>query len=239
MDDFVTRLAYATPRMWVTRVIVAANVLVWLANVASGISPFEPLAADLLDWGANRLPNTQAQPWRLFTATFLHAGAVHLAMNMWALWDTGRVAERFYGNLQFLLIYLVAGLFGSLASLFFAARAGVSVGASGAIFGVVGALLAALFTQHDKLPPGLATSLRTSMLSFTAFSLFMGFATPHIDNSAHLGGLVAGVLMGLMLVEKFDWDRFKRQALPRAAAAMAVSGAAAWSIWRLLAAVPA
>ena len=160
-NEFVWRLHEATPRTWVTPTLIALNVAVWLLNLASGLSPMSPDARELAMWGGNFLPLTLEQPWRLLSAMFLHGGIVHLGFNMWALWNTGRLAERFYGNTQLALIYVVAGLAGSMASLFFAARTGVSVGASGAIFGVVGCLLAALSTKASKLPPELARSMRS------------------------------------------------------------------------------
>jgi rhomboid protease GluP len=159
---------------------------------------------------------------------------LHLAFNMWALWDTGRLAERFYGNLQLALIYAVAGLAGSIASLFFAARTGVSVGASGAIFGVVGCLLAAIFTKAHKLPAALVSSMRSSMLLFVGYSLFMGFVVGFIDNAAHIGGLVAGFLMGMMLAEKFDEAEYRRQVLVRAALAILLAAFALTAAWKLL-----
>lgn len=232
--EFVVRLHRATPRTWVTPTLVALNVAVWLLNVATGVAPFAPRAIDLLMWGGNHLPLTVEQPWRLAAATFLHGGLVHLAFNMWALWDTGRLAERFYGNGQLLLIYAVSGLAGSIASLFFSARTGVSVGASGAIFGVVGCLLAAIFTKAHKLPPALVAAMRSSMLMFVGFSLFMGFTVGFIDNAAHIGGLAAGFAMGTVLAEKFDSDEYRRQAIVRAAAAIALAGAAFLGAWRLL-----
>ena len=154
---------------------------------------------------------------------FLHGGILHLGFNMWALWDTGRLAERFYGNIQMLTIYLVAGLAGSMASLFFAASRSVSIGASGAIFGVVGCLLAAIFTKPNKLPAELVRSMSSSMLGFVGYSLIMGFIVGFIDNAAHLGGLAGGLLMGLVLAEKFDADEFRRQAPIRFAAAVAIA----------------
>jgi len=232
--EFVVRLHHATPRTWVTPTLIAANVLVWLLNLASGLSPMSPRAIDLLAWGGNHLPATVQQPWRLAAATFLHGGILHLAFNMWALWDTGRLAERFYGNLQLALIYAVAGLAGSIASLFFAARTGVSVGASGAIFGVVGCLLAAIFTKAHKLPAALVASMRSSMLLFVGYSLFMGFVVGFIDNAAHIGGLVAGFLMGMMLAEKFDEAEYRRQVLVRAALAILVAAFALTAAWNLL-----
>ena len=232
--EFVVRLHRATPRTWVTPTLVALNVAVWLLNVASGLSPFAPRAIDLLMWGGNHLPLTVEQPWRLAAATFLHGGLVHLAFNMWSLWDTGRLAERFYGNGQLLLMYAVSGLAGSIASLFFSARTGVSVGASGAIFGVVGCLLAAIFTKAHKLPPALVQSMRSSMLMFVGFSLFMGFTAGFIDNAAHIGGLAGGFLMGMVLAEKFDADEYRRQAPVRAIVATLIAALVLGGAWKLL-----
>ncbi len=233
-EEFAARLVQATPRTWATRAIVIANVAIWLAMVATGTDPMRPDVQTLIDWGANLLPLTVDQPWRLFTATVLHAGLVHIGFNMWVLWDAGRLAERFYGSLQFLLIYLISGLFGSLASLFFAARTGVSVGASGAIFGVVGALLAALFTKHSKLPPGMAASMRSSMLLFVGYSLFMGFISSFIDNAAHIGGLVSGFAAAVILAERFDWEEYRRSAVQRSMVAIGAAMVAGFLIWKLL-----
>ena len=233
-NDFIWRLHAATPRTWVTPTLIALNVAVWLLNLLSGLSPMSPSAQQLALWGGNFLPLTIEQPWRLLSAMFLHGGIVHLGFNMWALWNTGRLAERFYGNTQLALIYLVAGLAGSVASLFFAARTGVSVGASGAIFGVVGCLLATLSTKADKLPPALAKSMRSSMLTFVAFSLVLGFTAGFIDNAAHIGGLAGGYLMGMVMAEKFDAGEFRRQGAVRAVAATALAALLLWGAWSML-----
>lgn len=233
-NDFVWRLHEATPRTWVTPTLITLNVAVWLLNLLTGMSPMSPSAQELAVWGGNFRPLTIEQPWRLLSAMFLHGGIVHLGFNMWALWNTGRLAERFYGNTQLALIYLVAGLAGSMASLFFAARTGVSVGASGAIFGVVGCLLAALSTKADKLPPELAKSMRSSMLTFVAFSLVLGFTAGFIDNAAHIGGLAGGYLMGMVMAEKFDADEFRRQGAVRALAATALAALLLWGTWSML-----
>jgi len=233
-EDFVERLVRATPRAWVTVALVAVNVAVWLANVASGMNPMLPQAVELLAWGGNLLPATVEQPWRLFTAVFLHAGAIHLGFNMWALWNMGGIAERFYGNLQFLLIYLLSGLIGSLSSLYFAAQKAVSVGASGAIFGVTGALLAALFTKHDKLPAPLVASMRSSLLLFVGYSLFLGFTSGVVDNAAHIGGLASGFALATIMAEKFDWAEYRRNAVSRALVAVGAAVAVALVGWRML-----
>ncbi len=233
-DEFVWRLTEATPRLWATKLIIGLNVAVWLLNLATGMSPTSPDARALLFWGGNFLPFTLEQPWRLLTSTLLHGGIVHLGFNMWALWDTGRVAERFYGNTQFLLIYLFAGLSGSMASLFFAASKTVSVGASGAIFGVVGALLSALFTKHNKLPATLVSSMRSSMLMFVGYSLVMGFVASHIDNAAHIGGMLGGFGVATVMAEKFDWEEFRRAGLIRAVVAVIGATMALMVLWKLL-----
>ncbi len=234
MQDFIERLHRATPQIWVTWSIIAINAFVFGIMVILGVNPLAPTSGDLLDLGGNYLPATLAEPWRLFSATFLHAGIIHIGFNMWALRDMGGIAERFYGNAQFLAIYLVAGLFGSLASLFYSASQAVSVGASGAIFGVAGAIMAALFTKPGKLPSALVSHMRTSMVIFVGYSLFMGFTVSFIDNSAHIGGLVSGFLMAWIMAERFDWEQFRRQGAIRAALAIALALTVAFVIWSLV-----
>ena len=239
IEDFLHRLKAATPHATVTGTLIALNLLVWLANLAGGLSPFLPEARELLAWGGNLLPLTQREPWRLLSAMFLHAGIIHLAFNMWALWNVGSIAERFYGNTQFALIYLLSGLFGSLASLFFAARTAVSVGASGAIFGITGALLAAILLKRDKLPAPLVASMRSSLFMFVGYSLFLGFTSGVVDNAAHVGGLVSGFALAWIMAEKFDWAEYRRNAVSPALVAVGVAIAAAFILWQMLPARPA
>jgi rhomboid protease GluP len=234
MRGFVERLFEATPRTFVTTTVVAVNVGAWILTVLLGADWLAPAPQALLVLGGNFLPVTVEQPWRLASSTILHAGIIHLAFNMWAMLNMGRIAERFYGNAQFALIYLLAGLFGSLASLFWSAREAVSVGASGAIFGVAGALLAALLTKPHKLPGALVASMRPSLLLFVGYSLFMGFTASMIDNAAHIGGLVSGFVLATVMVERFDWDEYRRLGAVRAAAAVAGSLFVAAIVWRLV-----
>ncbi len=233
-DDTLLRLHQLTPKTWVTYSIVAINVAVWVVCVASGASALNPSGTELLALGGNRLAETLAQPWRLISATVLHAGVMHLGLNMWALWDTGRVAERFYGNLQFLVLYLGAGLGGSLASLFFTGRVAVSVGASGAIFGVVGALLAAIWLRPGSLPAPLLRPLRSSLLVYVGVSLLLGFTVGGVDNAAHLGGLVAGFVLAAVLDGRPGWDDAPGRARLRLAVAVALGAACAVFAWKAL-----
>lgn len=239
IDEFLYRLKRATPHAWVTGTLIGLNLLVWLANVIGGLDPVMPDARQLLAWGGNLLPLTRLEPWRLASSMFLHAGIIHLAFNMWALWNVGSLAERFYGNTQFGLIYLFSGLFGSLASLFFAARSAVSVGASGAIFGIAGALLAAVLHKRDKLPAPLVASMRSSLFMFVGYSLFLGFTSGVVDNSAHLGGLFSGFALAWIMAEKFDWADYRRNAVWRALLAVGLAMIAAFILWQMLPARPA
>jgi rhomboid protease GluP len=195
----------------ITSALIGLNVLVWIGNVLSGLSPMNPDPGGLLQWGGNLAALTLHEPWRLLTATFLHAGIIHLALNMMSLHSVGRMAELFYGRGQYLALYLCSGLCGSLASLYFGAKEVVSVGASGAIFGVVGALLAALFSKGHLLEPGFVKSMRNSLLFFTGFSLYLGFVSPNVDNAAHIGGLIAGAAGAWFLPEAFDTSQVQNR----------------------------
>lgn len=202
--DFEARLKQLTPVTWALYLVVGLNVAVWIANVASGLSAFKPLPAELLAWGANSAASVveDRQYWRLLAATFLHGGFLHLALNMVGLWEAGRQLNRLHGNFQFLLIYLASALAGSALSLHFSAQQSVSVGASGAVFGVLGALLVAMH-QHRKEIPGLTSkNVMTSQGVFLAYALFQGFTHQGIDNAAHVGGLLAGCLLAWLLTEK-------------------------------------
>ena len=201
---FLHRLYAATPRVYATPVIVALNLIVFLAMVAMGVSIFGGRPDDYLKFGANFGPLTSGgEWWRLVTCTFIHGGVVHLLFNMWALWDGGRLSERLFGNAWFIAIYLFAGVCGSFASMLWRNEA-VSIGASGAVFGVFGALLAYTVRERGSIPPSMLNRLRISTSMFVTFSLFYGFANSGIDNAAHLGGLAAGYLMGFIAARPLE-----------------------------------
>ncbi len=189
-----------------TLALVVINVLVFVVMVAKGVSFLHPSANTLLHWGANLGSLTlQGQWWRLLTCMFLHIGVVHLALNMWALWEVGYLAEHLYGPRTFLAVYLLSGLAGGIASM---ARNPlvVSAGASGAIFGIAGALIATLYL--GKIPAE-RHALRISLVSlvvFAGYNLVYGFFKGNIDNGAHVGGLVAGLLLGTVLSHDFRVD---------------------------------
>jgi rhomboid protease GluP len=135
--------------------------------------------------------------WRLGTAMFLHGGVLHIALNGWALYQLGGLFEAWMGSTRMAVTYLFSGLAGSVASLFFL-RGDLSVGASGAIFGVLGALVGVLVRRRDRLRPQ-AKALLTQLLTWAGINVFLGFSTPNIDNAAHLGGAAAGFALGLLM----------------------------------------
>lgn len=216
--EWQERLQALAPRTWITWGLIGINVLVWLTMVAAGASALRGDAALLYAWGANATSAVQAgEWWRLLTATFLHAGLMHVAFNMLGLFSIGPLLERIYGHAQFLLIYLVSGLAGSLASLQFSAQTKVSVGASGAVFGIAGALMVGVYQHRHALPKHFSRPLISGMLPFVGYSLLMGFTQANIDNGAHVGGLLVGALVAWALPERFDPDRYLRLRWSRSA----------------------
>jgi membrane associated rhomboid family serine protease/tetratricopeptide (TPR) repeat protein len=197
--DFIRRLVERTPRTWVTTAIVVVNVAVFGLMVATGVSLISPETADLLSWGADFGPATvQGQWWRLLSCTFVHIGLLHVTVNMWALWQGGRLAERFYGNGSYLVLYLVSGIGASVASLLWHPTI-VSAGASGAIFGVFGGLLAVVIAHRAEIPASVFHDLKRSTVSVIVYNVLFGSAVPGIDNAAHIGGLLTGFAVGLCL----------------------------------------
>lgn len=203
------RLRLLTPIPWVTYFLVAANVLIWFYGLFQGASFIQTPADKLLLWGGNAASEVQRGDWwRLLSATFLHGGLMHLTMNMIGLVSVGILVERIYGHRLYALVYLGAGLIGSALSLHFSAQTAVSVGASGAIFGITGALLVAVYQHRDSLPSTFSKNMVSSLLVFIIYSLIQGFAKQGIDNAAHVGGLLGGAMLAFLLPERFDMEHF-------------------------------
>lgn len=222
---FVDQLYAATPHTPVTLVLVGTNVAVFLLMLTDGAGLLHADTRVHLAWGANFEPLTAGgEWWRLLTACFLHFGVIHLAANMWGLYDAGRLVERIFGSLPFALLYVAAGLTGSLASLLWNPGTTISGGASGAIFGVVGALVAFLLRQRHAVPAAVLGRVRASLIAFMAIALAFGMAVPGIDNAAHLGGLAAGFLLGLLLARPLAVVA-RGPALARLGLAAALAGA--------------
>jgi rhomboid protease GluP len=184
-----------TSRPRVTYILLALIILVWLAGFALN-------QETLLALGAIETRSiVNGQIWRLFTAMFLHASLTHLFFNGYALFIFGLQMERVYGSGRFLLIYLLAGLFGSLAS--FALHKNVfAVGASGAIFGIIGTQLAFFVLHHNKFGRFGRQNLMNTVV-IIVINVIFGISVPRIDNLAHMGGLVAGFALGYALAPRY------------------------------------
>jgi rhomboid protease GluP len=192
-------LAASTPRYFVAPTIIGLNVAIFALMALMGVSLTAPSGEQLVYWGANFGPFTLGgQWWRLLSSTFIHIGIIHLALNMQCLWQLSRLTERLYGNWAFLTIYILSGLGGSVASLWWNPNI-LSAGASGAIFGVAGGLVAFLYLGKLPLPRGATQSILSSTLVFVGYNLLYGFTSTGIDNAAHIGGLVTGALVGALL----------------------------------------
>ena len=182
----------------VTYTLIAANIAVFLAMVVRGVSITDPRIDALLNWGADFGPLVHhGEWWRIFTSMFLHIGIMHLLMNMYVLLIIGMLTERLFGHTGFLVLYLLAGIGGSFASLTLHPDL-VSAGASGAIFGLYGGLFGFLLMDRRALPGRLIKSQVTSAGIFVFYNLIYGLK-PGVDIAAHGGGLVAGFVFGAAL----------------------------------------
>lgn len=189
---------------WLTPVLVMANVAVFIAMWAQAGSLVGAINTPFALLGANIGPLTlEGQWWRLLSAIFIHANALHLLLNVWVLWNIGSLSERLYGRGLFLVLYIAGGLFAGLSSLLWDPARG-SVGASGAIFALFGAFLAYLLHHRRTVPRGIFRSHWIPTLLFVGISLYNGAMTPGVDNAAHVGGLLCGFAFGLLLTRSTD-----------------------------------
>ena len=145
-------------------------------------------------------------PLRLITSIFLHAGIIHFAMNVWALKLLGSQAENFYGHIKTLIIFIYSGIVGNLLSLLFMGENTISVGASGAIFGLMGAILYFALNQRTYM----GEALKREILPVIIINLFLGFMISGINMEAHLGGLIGGILISTALGIKYKTSKFEK-----------------------------
>ena len=184
----------------VTWALLVINVVLWLLLNISGASD-DPNV--LLRFGAMFGPLVaKGEYWRLFSAMFLHVGLMHLIFNGFSLIIFGRMVESIYGKFQFLSLYILSGLFGSAFSYMLNSIA-IGIGASGAIFGVIGVLVTFFFTQSRNSGRMLKGNLY-GILMLAGINLFYGLITPGIDNWAHIGGFISGVALGFFLTPRFQ-----------------------------------
>ncbi len=211
------RFPLPTGPVWATWVLLVINISVFALTyivsvlISSGVLPtndpaclqyaFQCALSFGWKWNAGI---AQGEYWRLLTATFLHSDLMHIAFNGFALYLFGPALERIFGTPRFLTIYFLSGLAGSIASYTFSPSP--AVGASGAIFGIIGALAVFYYLGRDILGDAGQQQLR-SMLVIIGLNIFLGL-TPgsSIDNFGHLGGLIGGALTGWLLAPRYSID---------------------------------
>jgi rhomboid protease GluP len=209
--------------------LVAINCLVFLAMVFRGVSPGSPTVDQLMAWGANNAGSVliDGQWMRIVTAMFVHVGILHLATNMWCLWNLALLAEPLMGSWGLVAVYILTGASGNLLSTFVSwvlyhdAPGGpvfpAGAGASGAVFGISGALIVLLKSNRLPVPPDELKRLRKSVIYFAALNLVLGLSISagttvigsgiHIDNMAHVGGFVCGLLFAIPMVPRIGSPR--------------------------------
>jgi rhomboid protease GluP len=199
----VFALLAANVIMFVLTQLMAARIAVPYVDATHGSVIVNPFTAALYVLGAkeNNAING-GEWWRLLSPMVLHGSLMHLLFNSWALYILGTEAERVYGTARFATVYLLAGLAGSIASYVFNPGS-LAVGASGAIFGLLGALAAFSFASRALIGREATKMQIGQMATLAAINLFLGFAVPNIDNSAHIGGLIAGGIAGLALAPRY------------------------------------
>lgn len=212
--EFIRHLFQGVRVPWGTYLLTGICVFLFLAMLlASGGESFiKPSGTLLIDFGANYYPKTGSGQWfRLITCAFVHIGIIHLLFNMFVLLQAGRLVERLFGHTLFLSVYLGSAITGSLLSLAVHPDA-LSAGASGAIFGIFGALIAYYVRFARSVPKRIFDGIIKSAFIFVAINLLFGLQ-PGIDNFAHLGGLAGGFLFGLTAALPVD-PVLKRKVFP-------------------------
>lgn len=189
---------YFLPRegFYITPLIIDLNLIVFIIMVFAGLGFVSFSGGDLLKWGADFRPAIdKGEYWRLVTNMFLHGGVMHILFNMYGLLFVGIFLEPVIGTTKYIVAYFITGLAASLASVWWH-PATVSVGASGAIFGMYGVFLALLTT--NLFPSKFKKSFLISTSVFVGYNLLFGL-TGGIDNAAHIGGLISGLLLGYIM----------------------------------------
>jgi rhomboid protease GluP len=201
-----------------TYLLVGVNCAVFLWMVLHGVSVQSPTPYDLVRFGANNtgLVLNHGEWYRLLTATFVHVGWIHLATNMWCLWNLGMLGEPLLGPFGLVAVYLLTGIAGNLLSTAVNVIArndgSVGAGASGAVFGIAGILIVLLSNRRLPIPWEELRRLRRSVIQFAVLNLVIGGATIffdviRIDNMAHLGGFFSGLALGVPLAPRMTFGR--------------------------------
>jgi rhomboid protease GluP len=182
----------------VTIILIAINIIMFMISVFKSGNIFNIDVYTLVLLGGKFGPLIDAgQWWRLVTCTFLHGGLTHILFNMYSLYILGSQLEPILGKAKYLILYFISGIAASILSYIVLPNI-LSIGASGAIFGLLGALLAFAMMNRDNIKKGALSNL----VMIIGINLFIGATTSGIDNYAHIGGLITGILIGIMFIYK-------------------------------------
>jgi rhomboid protease GluP len=214
----------------ITNLVLIANVAAFIVMGFLGAGWFEVASMKpYVRFGANNGgATTDGEWWRLVTSMFLHYGLVHLLLNAWALFQVGHLVEKLFGRRLYTLLYFGSGIIGGLTTLWWKGDRVWSAGASGAVFGVYGALIGYLLRERAVVPTAVLGPMLRSTLLFAGYNLVYGAVHPRIDNAAHLGGLLGGFVLGWCCAlpiepEQRAASRRRRGATGLAAAALLVT----------------
>jgi len=197
-DELVDILKFLIPRgeHFATSVILDLNILVFIFMIFSGVHIISPNSMELLEWGANRRAETSnGDWWRLISSMFLHGGFMHLFLNIYGLVMAAIFVEPIFDRMRYFTLYFASGICGSLASIYWYENT-VSVGASGAIFGLYGAILG--LTLTNAFPKDGKKGILILIGPYVGINLIFGL-TGGIDNAAHIGGLISGAVLGIII----------------------------------------
>lgn len=183
---------------FITYILIVINILIYLVTSIVSKNIYNIDSYTLVELGAkvNYLINN-GQPWRLITSAFLHGGLSHIVFNMYSLKIIGEEVEYVYGKVRYISIYLISALGGSIFSYLFNSNS-ISVGASGAIFGLLGAMITFGIRHKDKI----AKAYIINLFKVVLINIFIGVTISNIDNSAHIGGLIFGSISAFLLKDK-------------------------------------
>ncbi len=195
--------------LYVTYAIVGINVLIFILMAINGAGIFESDGFVHIRWGSNYTPLTLSGDWwRLLTNVFIHFGIIHLAMNMYCLYTVGVYLEPMLGKVKYIAAYMCTGILASIVSLWWHKDVVNSAGASGAIFGLYGLFLAMLTT--NLIPKQVRKSLLQSIGIFVVYNLAYGMKSG-VDNSAHVGGLLSGFVIGYIYVYSIKKEKAQQK----------------------------
>ena len=189
---------FAIKKPYITYALIAINIIIYLIGMFVGQNKMISML------GLHPLLVQSGEYYRLITCMFMHANLMHLIFNMYALYIIGIQVENFFNKWKYSIIYLISGLTGALFSMLFTRS--WSVGASGAIFGLMGALL--FFGYHHRVYLG--TVIKSQIIPVIIINLIIGFASTGIDNAAHIGGLIGGILGSMMMGVKDKKDKIEQ-----------------------------